>query len=164
MIVVILIRLVGLKAATASSRIETLPMFVRSPPVWHVVVFRVPLHAQDAAVKLDGPITCAYRIDAIDAARENQRCGTTSASRIERKRWSMESDDFKAALEGPRSLAPPSAKLLTTARDPSDRAPELLHHLTRISRACSAERDRASVRFDPIPREGAENLPQRIRR
>src|SRR4051812_44148937 len=32
MIVLPLIRLVGLKAATASSRVETLPMFVRSRP------------------------------------------------------------------------------------------------------------------------------------
>jgi hypothetical protein len=33
MIVFPLIRLVGLKAATASSRVETLPMFVRSRPL-----------------------------------------------------------------------------------------------------------------------------------
>ena len=71
MIVFPLIRLVGLK--TTSSRVETLPMFVHSPRVWHVVVFRVPLHAQDAAAKLDGPMTCAYRIDAIDAAREKSK-------------------------------------------------------------------------------------------
>jgi hypothetical protein len=33
-------------------------------------------HAKNRTAKLDRPMTCGYGIDAIDAARKNQRCGT----------------------------------------------------------------------------------------
>jgi hypothetical protein len=43
----------------------------RPPPcVWYVVIFRIPLRtSKDTTAKLDGPMTCGYGIDAIDAAR-----------------------------------------------------------------------------------------------
>src|SRR5215510_6100389 len=49
--------------------------------------------------KLDGPMTCGYGIDAIDAARENQRCGTNIHLLLTpkgKRRW-VESDDFETA-------------------------------------------------------------------
>jgi hypothetical protein len=36
--------------------------------VRYVVIFRIPLHQQNATAKLDGPMTCGYEIDAIDVA------------------------------------------------------------------------------------------------
>jgi hypothetical protein len=49
--------------------------------VWYVVIFRIPLQtSKNTAAKLDGPMTCGYGIDAIDAARENQSASNAAVN------------------------------------------------------------------------------------
>ena len=62
---------VGLKAATASSRVAMSPIVRPKSSV------RIPLQtSENRPAKLDGPMTFGYGIDATDAARKKQRCGT----------------------------------------------------------------------------------------
>jgi hypothetical protein len=65
--------------------------------VWYVVIFRIPLQTnKNTTTKLDGPMTCGYGIDAIDAARENQGRGTNI--RFSRRKGALEGDDFEMAV------------------------------------------------------------------
>jgi hypothetical protein len=54
--------------------------------------------SKNRTAKLDRPMTCGYGIDAIDAARKNQRCGTNLCFSRRKGALSGWSDDFAAAL------------------------------------------------------------------
>jgi hypothetical protein len=52
--------------------------------MWYIVIFRIPLQtSKNTTVKLDGPMTCGYGIDAIDVARENQSASNAAVNRSE---------------------------------------------------------------------------------
>jgi len=64
----------------------------------HLLVCRIPLHtSENIVVKLDGPMTFGYRVDAINAASKLDGAAQTSASHVERERYWMDAD-FAAAL------------------------------------------------------------------